>query len=79
MLPNNVFVKNFPPEPNLKEFCATIIKRQQHKHSWLQVQPMNLLAPMNSIMNQETKESRSMIHIHWIPVIDVTQNKAGLK
>lgn len=62
MLPNNVFVKNFPPEPNLKEFCAMIIKRQQHKHSWLQVQPMNLLAPMNSIMNLDQRKQEYDSH-----------------
>lgn len=33
-------MKSYPREPNLKEFYVTSIKRQQHKYSRLQVQPI---------------------------------------
>lgn len=91
MLLNNVFVKNFPLNPDLKDLCYWIIKRKTAAYGCT-FNILCLLALPNPIMNQETKESKHMStthiqsitgtdvqYIHWIPVINTKEKKAGLK
>lgn len=63
MLLNSIFVKNLPPDPSPKKFCAVIIKmKAATKHLWLQVQ---FTLPVSS--NESYYEPRDQRKQTYIP------------